>query len=194
MRTGDRALAKKMAYIKKLYEGVRVGDVMIPEKGGLGGHSPAVLEAAKYFGLELSDRNHRMLLLYILSDLLFGKSKPGRPSKRKWDDRKILRLGTLYDQIRRADPDLSDSKIAKLIYADHKKEFQSCENVRQNLAEAKEAFCDSLRREHPSYGWPKRRGAPIEPGGSIWLTSEPDPDRSGFWRSLGHPRTGRRRR
>jgi hypothetical protein len=80
MRTGDRALAKKMAYIKKLYERVLVGDVMIPEKGGLGGHPPAVLEAAKYFGLELSDRNHRMLLLYILSDLLFGKSKPGRPS------------------------------------------------------------------------------------------------------------------
>jgi hypothetical protein len=179
MRTADRALTKRMAHFKKLYE--RVGDIFIPENGGLSGHPPAVLEAAKYFGFELSDRGRRMALLYTLSDLLFGKPKPGRPAKRKWDDRKILRLGTLYDQIKRNNPDVSDNQIAKLIYADHKKEFQFCENVRQNLAEAKGAFCDSLRREHPNYGWPKRRGGPIVPGGSIWLTSEPDPDRPGFW-------------
>jgi hypothetical protein len=119
---------------------------------------PSALAAAKYFNFDISNPHDREFLFYILADVVFGKEHSGRPRGKKWDDKKLVRLGKAYDSIKRKNPEYRDSEIAKLIYSRHK-EFQSAETTRQQLPEARKEFADSLRRTDPNYWWPgvKRR-------------------------------------
>ena len=89
MRTADRALAKKMAEKKKLYEGVQVGDVFIPEHGGRRGYHSAALEAAKYSGLELlRSRSSHVVVCTSFPTCCLENQSPGAPSSENGMTRK----------------------------------------------------------------------------------------------------------
>jgi hypothetical protein len=91
--------------------------------------------AAQVFGLDLSDNRQRERLLYFLAEMAFGKGKRGRRKDSKsWTGGKLIELALLdedycYNKI-------SDVKIAKLIFAEHK-EFHSVETIRRRLPEAR---------------------------------------------------------
>jgi hypothetical protein len=91
--------------------------------------------AARVFELDLSDDQQRERLLHLLAEMVFGKAKRGRRKDSKsWTGRKLIELALLdedycYDKI-------SDAKIAKLIFAEHK-EFHSAETIRRRLPEAR---------------------------------------------------------
>lgn len=147
-------IRKRLLFYKKLYEGTQVGDVNFSDAAHEGRrHSKSALAAAQYFGLDLSDTHHRLLLFYILADVIFGKKHFSRGRNKEWDDKELLRLGRAYDSIKRQNPGYKDRKIAQLIHSQHKG-FQSAEMIRQRLPKAREEFADSLRRTNPNYWWP----------------------------------------
>jgi hypothetical protein len=93
------------------------------------------------------------IIVCFCSTPLFGKERSGRPRGSKKSE-KLLRLGRAYDVIKQKNPEYKDTKIARLIYGQYKKEFQSAEMIRQQLPDARQEFADSLRRTDPNYWWP----------------------------------------
>ena len=80
------------------------------------GYDPASLKAAgAYFGLDHADPSDLMLLTLILADEVFANRRPGRQKgvETTWDVRKKWKLINTYEELRRQDPDCSDTEIVK---------------------------------------------------------------------------------
>jgi hypothetical protein len=120
----------------------------------------AVLEAARYFGVDMDHVRERDLLLAALAEFAFGKGKRGRPKGRKgWTDSKLSDLySAMHDLIYRVERtqdgvfsdrrDISDAQLAKMIAekfaADRKgrgrSRFHSVEAIRRNLPAARDWY------------------------------------------------------
>lgn len=74
MMSAHKNIGKRLVFYKTLNKGVRVGDVFFSEDMLNGNPNPlwdhrhpeSVLVAAQYFGLDISDPHHRLLLFYTL--------------------------------------------------------------------------------------------------------------------------------
>jgi hypothetical protein len=131
----------------------------------------AVLEASRYFGVNMADQQERDLLLAALAEFAFGKGKVGRrPGSKAWTD---LKLGKLYDAIVRhtrfevtedgifSAPRFSDGELAKEIakeFAAHQKSgaknpFQSAEAIRRHLPAARDWYDKWFAEVEPPDDW-----------------------------------------
>jgi hypothetical protein len=99
---------------------------------------------AQYFEIDLDDPRQRDWLLHVLVDVIFDRRKRGRPSgtKSAWSLLRRARLAGLYEETKRQNPKLSDTKIAKLI-CEHK-EFKNDdpEQIRQRLRSVSRQFAN----------------------------------------------------
>jgi len=80
------------------------------------------------------------LLALLLAEELFGKRRRGPKSgNQKWDAHRLLKLGFLYEELKREWPRTSDSELAETIASDPAfKEYRNNpELIRQRLPEAK---------------------------------------------------------
>ena len=115
-----------MSPLKREFNSRRIGEMTPP---------PSLQIAAKFFRLDLSDSRQREGLLFALAEATFGKGNPGRRRDSKsWDSQKLMELA-LADELYCYDG-ISDAKIAKLIFDEHK-EFHSVEAIRRRLPEAR---------------------------------------------------------
>jgi hypothetical protein len=121
--------------------------------------------AARTFDLDLSGALHREILLLVLAEFAFGKSKSGRwRHKRSWTDDELIELAFWAEEIVRENGEMSDRKIAKLIYDKHheEKKFQSTDAIRMQLPSAR-AFL----------GWAREEGLVEEPEDYLDLVKDP---------------------
>jgi hypothetical protein len=82
------------------------------------GYDPGSLErAAAFFGLDHADPSHLLMLTHIVTDVVFGKRRPGRQKGDKitWDHDKVWDLWWAYDDLKIRHPDYKDNEIAELI-------------------------------------------------------------------------------
>jgi hypothetical protein len=102
--------------------------------------------AAEFFRLNEVDRldptreSDVFLLALLLAEELFGKRRRGRkPGNKAWDENRFLKLGFLYEELKREWPRTSDSELAETIAEDPAfKEYRNNpELIRQRLPEAK---------------------------------------------------------
>jgi hypothetical protein len=105
---------------------------------------PQSLEkAAKFFGLDHTRSRDLSVLAYILADIIFGSRARGRKKGDKvWNDFRLRALGHVYEEVKRRNPKLSDTKIAQLICQEE--EFREYRNnpepIRQRLPRARQEF------------------------------------------------------
>jgi hypothetical protein len=104
---------------------------------------PASLDtAARYFGLDPADSHQREQLLFRLSELVFGKGRPGRKhGSKKWNDVLLWELAFLYERYCYRGR-LSDRRIAAQIFEKlagdvDKHKFHSADRVRLQLPAAR---------------------------------------------------------
>jgi hypothetical protein len=96
--------------------------------------------AAEFFGLNPTVESDVCLLALLLAEELFGKRRRGRkPGNKAWDERRLLELAHLYEELKREWPRASDTEIAKVISGDPEfNEYRSNPDlIRKRLPEAK---------------------------------------------------------
>jgi hypothetical protein len=123
-------------------------------------NTAAVLEAAQYFGVDITDERGRDLLLAALAEFIFGKGNVGRPKGRGgWTDTELSKLydaisGIIYeadvceDGVYVTQHHVSDAQLAKMIAekfaADRKNgvrgRFHSVEAIRRHIPKARDWF------------------------------------------------------
>jgi hypothetical protein len=103
-------------------------------------NTPALLNAAKQFDLDLANPIERAVLLRVLADLLFGpRRKKGRPlHSKKWTGTRLSQLARDCEEVKKDRPKLSDAKAAIIIKKRHPERYEdtSSEMMRQRLPEA----------------------------------------------------------
>jgi hypothetical protein len=143
---------EKLASLKYRFHRDLAGKVEAPR---------SLVTAANFTGHDLKDPAQRDLLLFTLAEAVFGKDRVGRPRGRHgdsggWSVSKLDRLGQLYDMYRKKGL-RGDTKIAKVIHAEHKKEFgTSADAIRRWLPEARwthEELREKHRDDDPPEGW-----------------------------------------
>jgi hypothetical protein len=104
--------------------------------------------AGQAFDLDPENDADRALLLRILADIAFGVRKLGRPKGTdRWNSASLFMLGFHEYQLKRKNPDLTDSKVSKLIKAAHASSYRdtTAEAIRTELPRARRNF-ESIRR------------------------------------------------
>jgi len=99
--------------------------------------------AAKFFGLNHNNPAHRILLLYILADVVFWVAPKGRPSgAAKWDKEKLFLLGIRAKQVGGLGGKNTAQELKKRFKEDYR--HVSIETIRQRLHAAQQT-CQELR-------------------------------------------------
>jgi hypothetical protein len=92
------------------------------------------------YGLDPTVESDVFLLALLLAEELFGKRRRGRkPGNKAWDERRLLELAHLYEELKREWPRASDTEIAEVISREPEfKEYRSNPDlIRKRLPEAK---------------------------------------------------------
>ena len=104
---------------------------------------PALLLAAMQFELNLKTAGGIFLLMFILADVLFRPELPakkGRPSgTKKWDQRKLARLGLQAAIIKDKNPGISDHEIARKLCEYPEYRTITDDTLRQVIPDARQA-------------------------------------------------------
>jgi hypothetical protein len=97
-----------------------------------------LVNAAKFFGLDHRNPAHRVLLLYILADVVFHAAPKGRrKGSAKWTGNELMLLGSRAIAMREKTGKVSNSKMAEKL-KEHFNDYGSveAETIRQRLPAA----------------------------------------------------------
>jgi hypothetical protein len=112
--------------------------------------TPSLRKAAETFRLDPECELHREILLRILSELMFGQGKPGRPRDTlKWYPPREYDLGYHFYQLKQERPNITYSQAAKIIMKRYPNEYTDCKEsaLRQRMAGAY-AFFEECQEFH----------------------------------------------
>jgi hypothetical protein len=132
------SIAKRLKSTKDFYEDARelCPDLMHLFYGDPNRKNPALLRAADYFKVDLSNPVQSAFLLRILADMAFperGRTK----GTRHWNVERLSKLGQHWLEAEQATPGISDSQAAARIWKKYPKQYQSDEAIRPNLPDAR---------------------------------------------------------
>ena len=108
----------------------------------------ALVEAARFFELDLYSPMDRAILLRVLADILFRpRRKRGRPpNSKKWTATRLSQLACDCEEVKRGRPKLSSARAAGAIKNRYPKRYEhtSSEMIRQRLPQARTRHADIL--------------------------------------------------
>jgi hypothetical protein len=114
-------------------------------------HLRGLSRAARFFGLDQENPTHRMVLLYILAEVVFYEVPKGRPrGTTKWDKNRLLELAAHADVLRKRTGRVSDKDAAKELknVFDDEYRHDSPETIRQRLPDASRVRGEFLELLH----------------------------------------------